>query len=639
MNRIILLLALCCSFCLKPGWSEPINETLYVSGSHNGHALALDPTNNKLYYGLNAGSNLAIYDLDGSGNPLPSPLIINEGDNTRSLALDTRRQRLYLATSDAGDEGILRVFALDAIGNTTGAGIEYDHYSGDANCLLINPIHDQLYIGINGAVNNLIIYQLDANGDPTTHMAYTSAGAVDSLALDLVRSKLYLGGTSQMATYNLDATGLPTGAPSIVAVGSSEIEALVLDPYRGKLHCSGSLESNIYTFTLDSSGDLDSGPAVTSVIGGVHGLALDTAKNRLYVGQSQLGWANLTSSGDIDGPLASLTGGSQIRAIIPDNQRQKLYTAAFSDSYYYDLDEPSEKVLSLNYDAVQTTQTEIAMQWRMPNPQYVLIDGASDLLTFSFPNTTTASSAFDTWIATGANRWANEVAVRAKSLTITAQVTSGNGLKTITVWFWGGSGASNPTGVMRRESAVIELTASTATSTVSPSPTYSPTPTPSDSETPTVTVSPTETVVTNDTMTTTATTTISATISSSPTASPTKTASATCTASASITLTLPPTHTPTPGKVFYLSDNRFNPAKQTLNIHVEWLNQESGELTIYTLTGQRIKSYVESAGPGKISDYQWAGHTEQGSVVASGVYYLVLHTNQRKEIKKVMVIK
>ncbi len=359
------------------------------------------------------------------------------------------------------------------------------------------------------------------------------------------------------------------------------------------------------------------------------------------------------------------------------------------------------------------------------------MDKGSALDYFYFPVTSPAEaySTLDTWISADGGRWSNDQVNRANTLTVRALLSPGPGVKTIKIWFAESTGASNVSGLMRCEEAVIELVegtptntptntatysptatpsntpiptpsnTSTPTPTPSPSPTFTPTPTnmaassptstpsntpsstptftptptnmaassltstPSNtpSSTPTFTPIPTNTAASSPTSTpsntpsstptpthtlivigtSSETPTITQTYTISPTSSitPTDTISPTITLTPTISPTLPPTPTFTPCVVFYLDKNRFTPGRESLKIRVGMIKEDEFKVTIFTLAGRR----VWQTRPGSFNDgyyrLEWDGRNQEGQDAASGVYFVVLESHGRREIRKVLLIK
>ncbi len=548
---ILLLLLFLPQVC----WSALQSGQTYFSSFNQGTALALDPTHQKLYYATSTSNNLYVFDLNSAGDPptvaLPAITISNA---TYGLALDSERGKLYLANSTVGNNA-LAVISLDSSGNTTTTVNNYNDLSNNAKCLALNPLDHYLYVGMTAPVNGLAVYPLDpGTGLPSgAASTYTTNSQVGALAMDLSRRKLYMGGNGKIQRFDLNASGLPLGSTVDSPAGTSLITTLAVDTVRRKLYAGSDSGSIIYVFDLDANGVL--GNLATVNLGGsnfVFSLTLDAARRILYVGSgAYVYWFNLNADGSLPGsPSGSLSNtGAQFTAMALDANKQRLYTAAYTDAQYYSLSDAAMPPLRINGGAANTTSTAVNLEWALPNAQFVRVESNSDLVSFNFPNTSTANSTFDQWLSCGGDTWTNTPSLRADPLIIPAELTSGPGTKTITVWFWESTGASNPTGQMRWEVADINLqetdTATpTPVDTASPTPTFTLTPTPLPSDTYTPTITTTNTPLETPTFTHTPTDSPSKTVTATYTLSLTPTFTKSPTISATYTQTITPTLTP-----------------------------------------------------------------------------------------------
>jgi hypothetical protein len=102
---------------------------------------------------------------------------------------------------------------------------------------------------------------------------------------------------------------------------------------------------------------------------------------------------------------------------------------------------------------------------------------------------------------------------------------------------------------------------------------------------------------------------------------------------------LPPTPTFTPCAIFYLDKNRFTPDRESLEIRVGVLKEEEFKITIFTLAGRQVWQARPRAFIGGYFRLEWDGRNQEGQDVASGVYFVVLESHGRREIRKVLVVK
>jgi hypothetical protein len=359
-----LVLSLFFYLVLFPAFShlaaDPVSSTSYTETDiSSSKAVAVAPNLNRLYLGVdtNSGDNLYVYSLNDQGNVDTSvlPLSYNYGDNTRSLALDTQLQRLYMANHAGTNE--LYILTLDNIGDVVG-NVPCDFFTSGAKALALDTQRGCLYVALNHNSDGLGVVKI--NADPASALPVFFTGAtVYSLALDAARNKLYMGcGDGQIRVYDLNAAGIPEtldGTSYPAAVGSNPVLSLALDSVRNRLHACLSGKNNIYTFTLGSGGK-PLGPGVASDDMGSPILCLNldatslyATQNRMYMGRSSggsgdLGWVGMDSNdGDIlSGPtwMSLPDDADTIWSIALDAQRQRIYTAATQDCCYYTLDDP-----------------------------------------------------------------------------------------------------------------------------------------------------------------------------------------------------------------------------------------------------------------------------------------------------------
>jgi hypothetical protein len=152
---------------------------------------------------------------------------------------------------------------------------------------------------------------------------------------------------------------------------------------------------------------------------------------------------------------------------------------------------------------------------------------------------------------------------------------------------------------------------STPTPNWSPTVSFTPsqTPTPSQTSTVSVTFTDTRTVTPIGTSTITPTLTVTATPTFSPTGSPTTS----------------PTLVPTPvPKISYLYPNPFHPDRPGEVFHIKPnSNYANSTVTIYDMVGRKVRSFTSAEISGG-SSTGWDGRNQNGVLVVSGIYFLVV---------------
>jgi hypothetical protein len=152
---------------------------------------------------------------------------------------------------------------------------------------------------------------------------------------------------------------------------------------------------------------------------------------------------------------------------------------------------------------------------------------------------------------------------------------------------------------------------STPTPNWSPTVSFTPsqTPTPSQTSTVSVTFTDTRTVAPIGTSTITPTLTVTATPTFSPTGSPTTS----------------PTLVPTPvPKISYLYPNPFHPDRPGEVFHIKPnSNYANSTVTIYDMVGRKVRSFTSAEISGG-SSTGWDGRNQNGVLVVSGIYFLVV---------------
>jgi len=103
--------------------------------------------------------------------------------------------------------------------------------------------------------------------------------------------------------------------------------------------------------------------------------------------------------------------------------------------------------------------------------------------------------------------------------------------------------------------------------------------------------------------------------------------------------------TPVPDE-FSLSQNYPNPFNPTTVIEFRVKSSESRAktpvhtaLTIYNILGQKVKTVVNEAKYPGTYEVVWDGKDEKGQSMASGIYFYRLKTDERVEVKKMLLLK
>jgi flagellar hook assembly protein FlgD len=63
------------------------------------------------------------------------------------------------------------------------------------------------------------------------------------------------------------------------------------------------------------------------------------------------------------------------------------------------------------------------------------------------------------------------------------------------------------------------------------------------------------------------------------------------------------------------------------------------DVSVYNVIGQRIKTIYSNSRYGGIMTMTWDGTDEVGKLVSSGVYFLYVRAGDKKQIKKVVLIR
>ncbi len=200
--------------------SEPVLPFTYFNNGNPARALALDPTNNVLYWisYTNTGTNVFVFALDPAGNVLTPAIFSNTiGSRLVGAALNTQLVpgRLYLASELGGAGMEIQVGTLDGSGNPA-LSQGYDFFATGAEALALDAQRRQLYVAVNDSVTGIGLGTVELNpaGDPVGYRSVTTSASGYSLALDSARNKLYLGcGDGYVRTYNLDPLTGRVGGP------------------------------------------------------------------------------------------------------------------------------------------------------------------------------------------------------------------------------------------------------------------------------------------------------------------------------------------------------------------------------------------------------------------------------------------
>jgi hypothetical protein len=92
-------------------------------------------------------------------------------------------------------------------------------------------------------------------------------------------------------------------------------------------------------------------------------------------------------------------------------------------------------------------------------------------------------------------------------------------------------------------------------------------------------------------------------------------------------------------KKFRLLQNYPNPFNPATTIEFELTRPETISLTVYSLSGQKIRTLISGNYLPGMHRVQWNGGDERGSPVASGVYFYQLQLNGQQQAKKMFLIR
>lgn len=98
-------------------------------------------------------------------------------------------------------------------------------------------------------------------------------------------------------------------------------------------------------------------------------------------------------------------------------------------------------------------------------------------------------------------------------------------------------------------------------------------------------------------------------------------------------------------KAFALEQNYPNPfnAATVIKYHLKAANSSSNQIStslkVYNIKGELVKTLVQQNQAPGIYQITWDGKNESGQVVSSGVYFYLLEAGDRKEAKKMLLLK
>ncbi len=127
-------------------------------------------------------------------------------------------------------------------------------------------------------------------------------------------------------------------------------------------------------------------------------------------------------------------------------------------------------------------------------------------------------------------------------------------------------------------------------------------------------------------------------------------ATPTATATVTATSTSTPTETPTPvgavggagltpDGVFGSDHNGFDPALESVLLYYKVPAKAHVQLSVYNLMGRRVRSLVDGEKTANTWSVAWDGRNDQGSLVASDVYFLLIKIGDARYVRKVAVLR
>jgi 6-phosphogluconolactonase (cycloisomerase 2 family) len=617
-----------------------------------GSSLALDARRGKLYMGLNSTTGLAVYTLDANGDT-KSSTSINTGGAVSALILDPVRQKLYLGMTNgvktvnldnAGSPVVASLSGLLAVGASPPETMELD------------SVRNHLFLG-NSLENNLYVVMLDTAGALQSSNTINVGDAIRCLVFDATRNIMYTAGYS-LNWFLLKDDGTINGAVTSVASVTSP-NSLALDAQRQRLYMAAQTASQYFELSDVSMPALliNNGAASTTSADVVLDWCLPNARFAWVDQSSDLDYyyfpVTMTTQNYTFNEWISADGGrwsnSGPRALTltvqahlkgaPGTKTVKMWfcenTGSSNGGAMIRSETAVINLASLFSPTCSPTLTNSATRTSTPtatptvtaSPTMTATPTASPTFTSTRTPTPTASST-----ATPTPTNTPTFTATPTATATDTQTETGTPTKTAT-----------PTGTATDTATVTATPTATGTPTCTATPTRTGTATVTATPTATVTASVTRTVTPtpSGTMTSTPTPYFSATPTSTATPSSTITASPTASPTGSVTLTitatLPPTATPTPADVFYLSQNAFHPRRENLKIRVGSVGGGSFTFKVFTLAGRKVITLSVATASG-YATVEWNGRNDQDQPVASGVYFMVLEGDHRREMKKVIII-
>jgi flagellar hook assembly protein FlgD len=90
---------------------------------------------------------------------------------------------------------------------------------------------------------------------------------------------------------------------------------------------------------------------------------------------------------------------------------------------------------------------------------------------------------------------------------------------------------------------------------------------------------------------------------------------------------------------YELSQNYPNPFNPTTQIRYQLPNTDKVRITIYNLSGQVVRTLVDTQVQAGYHITQWDGRSDQGMSVSSGIYYYRIETKSYTMTKKMALLK
>jgi hypothetical protein len=88
-----------------------------------------------------------------------------------------------------------------------------------------------------------------------------------------------------------------------------------------------------------------------------------------------------------------------------------------------------------------------------------------------------------------------------------------------------------------------------------------------------------------------------------------------------------------------LHQNTPNPFNPSTRIGFDLPHATAVDLSVFDVTGRRTITLVKAQVPAGRHQVAWDGKNEAGQQVASGVYFLVLHTDAGRERRRMLLLK